>query len=230
MKRFRKGGGADLPDYDSPDFSGVSFKEAFAKARGGPNVKTPKNKTFMWNGTKFSTETKEEEDVRKATAAAKKPDESAAETARLRRQVGTEPEPKAEPKAGPTAREKSDARMARLEEKAKAAGSDEAIINLMPAGSALKMARAAGENIAARAAAPKDLPKAFKKREPVYESKADVARRPRDMDEARFADEGNPNFKRGGKVKKMASGGSVNSASRRGDGIAQRGKTKGRMR
>jgi hypothetical protein len=33
-------------------------------------------------------------------------------------------------------------------------------------------------------------------------------------------------MKKGGKVKKMASGG---SASKRGDGIAQRGKTKGRM-
>lgn len=38
-------------------------------------------------------------------------------------------------------------------------------------------------------------------------------------------------MKKGGVVKKMASGGSVktSSASRRGDGIAQRGKTKGRM-
>ena len=35
-------------------------------------------------------------------------------------------------------------------------------------------------------------------------------------------------MKRGGKVKKMASGGSV-SASRRADGIAQRGKTRGKM-
>lgn len=34
---------------------------------------------------------------------------------------------------------------------------------------------------------------------------------------------------KGGAIK-MASGGSVNSASRRGDGIAQRGKTRGRMR
>jgi hypothetical protein len=34
-------------------------------------------------------------------------------------------------------------------------------------------------------------------------------------------------YKRGGKVKKMASGGMT--ASRRGDGIAQRGKTKGKM-
>jgi hypothetical protein len=36
-------------------------------------------------------------------------------------------------------------------------------------------------------------------------------------------------MKRGGKVKKMASGGSVSSASSRGDGIAQRGKTRGKM-
>jgi hypothetical protein len=36
-------------------------------------------------------------------------------------------------------------------------------------------------------------------------------------------------MKKGGVVKKMASGGKVSSASSRGDGIAQRGKTKGRM-
>jgi hypothetical protein len=39
-------------------------------------------------------------------------------------------------------------------------------------------------------------------------------------------------MKRGGRVKKMASGGmtsKVSSASRRGDGIATKGKTKGRF-
>lgn len=36
-------------------------------------------------------------------------------------------------------------------------------------------------------------------------------------------------MKRGGRVKKMASGGKVSSASSRGDGIAKRGKTKGRV-
>tara|TARA_R110000868_G_scaffold127456_1_gene335081 strand:+ start:3079 stop:3690 length:612 start_codon:yes stop_codon:yes gene_type:complete len=36
-------------------------------------------------------------------------------------------------------------------------------------------------------------------------------------------------MKKGGTVKKMASGGSVSSASKRADGIAQRGKTKGKM-
>lgn len=50
----------------------------------------------------------------------------------------------------------------------------------------------------------------------------------------RMAGEGGPNFKKGGKVKpkpvkKYASGGSVSSASKRADGIAKRGKTRGRM-
>lgn len=36
-------------------------------------------------------------------------------------------------------------------------------------------------------------------------------------------------MKKGGKVKKMAAGGKVGSASKRADGCAQRGKTRGRM-
>ncbi len=36
-------------------------------------------------------------------------------------------------------------------------------------------------------------------------------------------------MKNGGKVKKMKKGGSVSSASKRADGIAQRGRTRGRM-
>jgi hypothetical protein len=36
-------------------------------------------------------------------------------------------------------------------------------------------------------------------------------------------------YKKGGKVKKMASGGKVSSASKRADGCATKGKTKGRM-
>jgi hypothetical protein len=42
-------------------------------------------------------------------------------------------------------------------------------------------------------------------------------------------DEVGNDLKRGGAVKRMASGGSVSSASSRGDGIAQRGKTRGKM-
>jgi hypothetical protein len=45
-------------------------------------------------------------------------------------------------------------------------------------------------------------------------------------EEAAWEGEGG-RFRKGGKVKKMASGGMT--ASKRGDGIAQRGKTKGRM-
>jgi len=36
-------------------------------------------------------------------------------------------------------------------------------------------------------------------------------------------------MKKGGKVKKMASGGMTSSASKRADGIASKGKTRGRM-
>lgn len=64
---------------------------------------------------------------------------------------------------------------------------------------------------------------------PVARSKSvNRSGRERTPEEARYADEGNPNFKRGGKVKKYASGGMV-GASRRADGIAKRGKTKGRI-
>jgi hypothetical protein len=53
-----------------------------------------------------------------------------------------------------------------------------------------------------------------------------------------FADEANKDiragdifegYKKGGKVKKMASGGKVSSASKRADGCATKGKTKGKM-
>jgi len=53
-------------------------------------------------------------------------------------------------------------------------------------------------------------------------TKKQTARKNEEMQDelTRFADEGNPNFKRGGKV---------SSASRRADGIAMRGKTRGRV-
>jgi hypothetical protein len=48
-------------------------------------------------------------------------------------------------------------------------------------------------------------------------------------EEASFENEGGRYLKKGGVTKKMASGGKVSSASSRGDGIAQRGKTRGKM-
>jgi hypothetical protein len=47
------------------------------------------------------------------------------------------------------------------------------------------------------------------------------------MAERRMREAGRMNM--GGSVKKYAKGGSVSSASRRADGIAKKGKTKGRM-
>lgn len=55
----------------------------------------------------------------------------------------------------------------------------------------------------------------------IFGSRGDAARK--GMEEGKMNPAGDT-FKKGGKVKKMASGGKV-----RGDGIAQRGKTKGRM-
>ena len=54
-------------------------------------------------------------------------------------------------------------------------------------------------------------------------------RSPKDMTSFKSADELGIEFKRGGNIKRYASGGSV-SASSRGDGCAQRGKTRGMMR
>lgn len=208
-KRFDDGGEVE-------DVIGAAIREKQA-LRGGTGLKKETfgeayrrnrdlgEKTFTFNGKTYSTESKEEAAARKRKAT---PDESAAETSRLTRAAAEAQKRKVE-----------------AEDKPLESVNPEDYIGV---GAALK----ALPRLAARAAskmAPKELPKAFQKREPVYESKADVARRPRDMDEARFADEGNPNFKRGGKVKKMASGGMARSASSRGDGCAMRGKTKGRM-
>jgi hypothetical protein len=73
----------------------------------------------------------------------------------------------------------------------------------------------------------KDKPKAkAKERKEAYpdsdirETVTDIPNTPENED--------TPELRRGGKVKKFASGGSV-SASRRGDGCAQRGKTRGKM-
>ena len=55
------------------------------------------------------------------------------------------------------------------------------------------------------------------------------ARTMRDPRSSPGANGGVPGMKKGGKVKAYAKGGMVSSASSRGDGIAQRGKTKGRM-
>jgi hypothetical protein len=53
-----------------------------------------------------------------------------------------------------------------------------------------------------------------------------ATKNPRGMERS---EDRNPDMKKGGKVKAFAKGGKVSSASSRGDGCAQRGKTRGRM-
>jgi hypothetical protein len=69
---------------------------------------------------------------------------------------------------------------------------------------------------------------AAKKKKKAAEAAGGMRGRPM-MDEVMVAEEapaGAPTMRKGGKVKKMAKGG---SASKRGDGIATKGKTKGRF-
>jgi hypothetical protein len=62
-----------------------------------------------------------------------------------------------------------------------------------------------------------------------YTPRRDANAKAREMLSSGMGDEAGNAMKRGGKVKKMASGGSVSSASKRADGIASRGKTRGKM-
>ena len=69
--------------------------------------------------------------------------------------------------------------------------------------------------------AKKNPPKAI----PMTKEDAKVLNSP----EFKKASEGTKDMKKGGSVKKMASGGSVSSASKRADGIAVKGKTRGKI-
>ena len=179
-KRFDDGGSVDIPETGT-GLQKETFKEAYRRNRNRGE------KTFTWNGKKFSTESVEEKAAREAAALAKKPDESTAETARLRRQVDTAQ--KSEPAPAPAPKQVDEAPKKRRE---------------LPdpkytkeVNDALTMALQGG-------ILSKEIPKALRH-----------LRTPKDVTERI-----EPTFKKGGKV---------SSASSRGDGIAQRGKTKGRM-
>jgi hypothetical protein len=88
-----------------------------------------------------------------------------------------------------------------------------------------KAAEAAGQRLARRG-----VPSASTRasaRQSAQEARA-AARRDKKLDE-RLASDMEGGFKRGGSVKRYASGGSVSSASKRADGCATKGKTRGRM-
>jgi translation initiation factor IF-2 len=219
-KRFYVGGIALAAPEEGAGLQKETRDEAFARARRN------KEKTFEYDGKTFTTEYKEEKAAREAKEKAKEDAEEHRMSgigdkyrADKAKQLSSVPkaEPRPEPKAGPTAQERSEARMDRLADKTLAAAKSEGLINLIPAGAAFKMARTAGENLAARMST-KPASTVAERVEPYFGSRMEkLTRRAAPKEASKRAE---PTYKRGGKV---------SSASSRGDGIAQRGKTKGRM-
>jgi hypothetical protein len=150
------------------------------------------------------------------------PDESAAETARLKRQADSarkkaleesdkplesvNPESYFPPLRGLSALAKGLASKKAIEEVGKRAGSEISAF-----------AKKTGDSLSSFVRTPKNV---------IRQAEKDITpRAPRLGNEPPKL-----GMKKGGAVKKMASGGKTSSASSRGDGIAQRGKTRGRMR
>jgi hypothetical protein len=224
-KRYDEGGEIEVPEAGT-GLKKETFKEAFKRARdrNAPD--------FEYNGKKYTTEYKEEKAARKAAALDKKPNESAAETARLSRAGRTESKSKAKAKdeddiSAPGTKIGSPTKSAAMESRGKAGSAG----RIEPHFSQIK-----DVNPRSQISGPKSRGGGGGggggSRQLMLGSELDPKatmrsnRGPRDDDESRFADEGNPNFKRGGKVKKMASGGMARSASARADGCAIRGKTR----
>lgn len=183
-----------------PDFSRLSFKEAFQAARGGPDAKTPMNKTFMWNGTEYKT------NIDKPKAKSKPaPDQSQAETNRLRRQ---------DDEAGPSVssipeKPKREMKLPEVEY------TDEMNDALMTAMGGAGLARKLGKELTRAGALRAEA--GIREGSKALKEASQKAKYVRD-----FTKDKEPvlGFKKGGAV----------SASRRGDGIAQRGKTRGKLR
>lgn len=221
VRKFSSGG-------DVPDFSRLTFKEAFQAARGGPNAKTPMNKEFTWNGTKYTTELDEGK---------KGPAFIPGKIGSMDKGIPLSKDKKAEKVAvaAPAAAKETPYGAAKraLDEATEQAKNPEVLEGLVPGGRLLKGVRGLAAKAALRSKPTSKRVEGSMENTPrmdVEQAAAQGAKRdPRTIEESRWADEGGPNFRRGGKVKKMASGGMTKSASSRGDGIAKRGKTKGRM-
>jgi phosphopantetheinyl transferase (holo-ACP synthase) len=176
-----------------------TFKQAFADARRSGD------KTFEFGGKKYTT------DIAKPKASkAAAPDESAAETARLRRV----------PQAS---KEEMDRRSRAEREQALETSSPE---SSLIGGGGLRLMKALAERLAGRQAA-KEAGKAMGRR-----MEKDITPRPAQLtnEPLKIGRESlKLGMKKGGAVKKYSSGGSVSSASKRADGIATKGKTRGRI-
>lgn len=99
-------------------------------------------------------------------------------------------------------------------------------------GAELMTAKGAAE----RAAKARELAEAARRAKPATTLKSSASTAPARANQAAKSgrkkfneDEADVIFKRGGAAKKMASGGMTSGASKRGDGIAQRGKTRGKL-
>jgi hypothetical protein len=214
-----------------------TFKEAFRRAR---NNKEP---DFEYNGEKFTTEYKEEKAAREAKEKAK---EKAKEDAEERRMSGIgdkyrakkagqsqKPAPKPAPKS--TARISSEdvspppgTKLSYESSRAyprESRSAEKSAVRVEPSTVRVSNPSIRGGGGGGGSSAASRQLQLGSELDPKELMRSNSLR---GRDKARFSDD-DAEFKKGGKVKKMASGGSVNSASRRGDGIAQRGKTKGRM-
>jgi len=203
--------------YDSA--SGSTFKEAFADARkealkGG-------SKTFEWNGKKYGTALKGETTAKPQASSASKPQASSASQPQASSMID------AGTAAGLASTGRTRARPEDYEKDEYKAGRFEN-----------KMNRSIG-----RTTDPENAAKIQNYNETRKNDAAVRATLAKETEAGRTTDIGTMlrnkmpvdgmgemgEFRKGGKVKKMASGGMTKSASSRGDGIAQRGKTRGKM-
>lgn len=193
--------------YTSPRRS--SFKEAFSEARRAGD------KTFMFDGKRYTTEMASEKKRVRSTAPT--PDESAAETARLARAAKITESSKDKEGApgyvGPAA----------LAGASAAAAAAKAAMKKAPSPSPRVEPTLSSSRGSAKGMPGSSLKDPYSMQlGSDFDVKRGVKRGMKRMGE----DSAGIEFKKGGKIKKMAGGG---SASSRADGIAQRGKTRGRM-
>ena len=181
-----------------------SFKEAFASARNSGD------KTFSYNGKLYTTEM--------ASSAPKKSSTPSAPSAKQNPSVSV-PAPKSGSMSDDESLSLSD-RMARNRERARTSGST---TDYRPVSERLK-GSSEEESKPTSSSNKIDLRSPATAMRSLISSREATDNRPvnQRIKEAL-------GMKKGGSVKKMASGGSVSSASRRADGIATKGKTRGKM-
>lgn len=215
MKRYKLGGPTSYEDSGSAGGSKVSFKDAFREAR------KQGLDTFTWQGKKYTTELKDKEDKAGAKTASRKMSseefvksyEKSPASGRMRQEAYY----KANPEPG----------LGRVDEElfspgAKAAGAGAAgaaaaygVKKLRDLFTRRGMERA-GKKLAEEGV-PSDAAREAARK--AAKAAREKSKREKEYDERLASDMGG-GYKRGGSVK--------SSASRRADGIAQRGKTRGK--